>query len=83
MREWVLPQIDLARCNLCGACVQECPGRAVDMTEHGPVIARPADCNYCANCEAACLVGAIHCAFEIVWDDADAEQAHGVSTEGA
>ncbi|MBN1954072.1 MAG: 4Fe-4S binding protein [Anaerolineae bacterium] len=67
MLDWVLPEIDKALCDRCGACVALCPAGAVDMTPQGPVVARPADCTYCTQCEAICPQGAIRCAFEIVW----------------
>lgn len=67
MDNWALPEIDLLRCNRCGACVEQCPGSAVEMGTEGPFIVRPADCTYCAQCEALCPQGAIACTYEIVW----------------
>ncbi len=67
MNEWVVPEIDLEICTRCGACVEECPARAVEMGPDGPFIARPEDCTYCAQCDAICPQGAITVAFEIVW----------------
>jgi MinD superfamily P-loop ATPase len=67
MENWALPEIDLERCDLCGHCVERCPSGAVDMAAAGPVIARPADCTYCALCDAICPQGAITCTFEITW----------------
>ena len=70
MDEWVLPEIDLQRCNRCGVCVDQCPTGAMEMGSGGPVIARPDDCTYCALCEGICPEGAIRCGYEIVWGSA-------------
>ncbi|MFN3763704.1 MAG: ATP-binding protein, partial [Anaerolineae bacterium] len=51
MDERVLPEINLALCNRCGACIFICPTHAVEMGPDGPFIARPQDCTYCAECE--------------------------------
>ncbi len=67
MDDWVLPQIDLERCNRCGLCVQHCPTGAVEMGEKGPFIARPEDCIYCTECGMLCPTGAITVTYEIVW----------------
>ena len=67
MKEWALPEINLSLCNLCGICVERCPTNAAEMGVEGPFIARPADCTYCARCDAMCPQGAITCTFEIVW----------------
>jgi MinD superfamily P-loop ATPase len=67
MEDWALPEINLALCNRCGACVAECPTGAVEMGPEGPFIARPVDCTYCTRCEAICPQRAITCTYEIVW----------------
>ncbi|MEA3376249.1 MAG: 4Fe-4S binding protein [Chloroflexota bacterium] len=67
MSNWVLPEIDLERCDQCGLCVEHCPTDAVEMGPDGPSIVRPRDCTYCTDCEAMCPEGAIACPFEIVW----------------
>jgi len=67
MEEWTLPEINLLLCNQCGTCVEQCPTNAVEMRPKGPLIARPADCTYCALCDAICPQSAITCAYEIVW----------------
>ena len=65
---WALPEINLQRCIRCGTCVARCPTGAVEMEPEGPFIARPADCTYCALCDAICSQGAITCTYEIVWE---------------
>lgn len=67
MRDWILPEINRLLCSRCGTCIEECPANAAEMGPDGPFIARPADCTYCARCEARCAQGAITCAYEIVW----------------
>jgi NAD-dependent dihydropyrimidine dehydrogenase PreA subunit len=67
MKDWALPEIDLALCNRCGTCIAQCPTGAVEMGLAGPFVARPADCTYCTTCESMCPQQAITCAFEIVW----------------
>ena len=67
--DWRLPDIDMRLCTLCGACVELCPTRAVEMGTAGPFIARPDDCNYCTECETICPHGAIRCPYEITWGE--------------
>ncbi len=62
-----LPQFNQALCTRCGNCIEGCPTHATDMREDGPVIARPEDCTYCAECEALCPDGAITVTYQIVW----------------
>ena len=69
MADWALPIISYAVCDRCGLCVEQCPTHAVVMTLQGPSITRPADCTFCAQCEAVCPQGAIACLFEVVWDE--------------
>ena len=65
--ERVLPAIDLEICTECGLCVDQCPTRAVEMSDVGwPVIVRPEDCAYCGLCEEMCPEGAIALSYEIV-----------------
>ena len=71
MEKWALPEIDLERCTQCGRCVEQCPANAVEMVECWPSIVRPAECNYCTECEKVCAEGAITCTFEIVWGEPD------------
>lgn len=68
-RHWALPEIDLTRCDRCGACVVYCSAEAVEMGPDGPFIARPEDCTYCTDCEGICPQGAITCTYEIIWGD--------------
>ncbi len=56
----VEPQIDLAKCFGCGACVRACPEDGVLGLLHGQAaVVRGANCVGHAACEAACPSGAI------------------------
>ena len=67
MEKWAVPEIELQRCDRCGRCVEQCPTGAVEMGSAGPSVVRPADCSYCARCDAICPQEAITCTFEIIW----------------
>lgn len=68
MAEWILPEINLERCDRCELCIFQCPTAALAMTTTGPAIVHPEQCTYCAECEALCPQQAITCRFEIVWE---------------
>lgn len=87
---WTLPQVDQARCTLCGLCVEACPCHAIELGERGPVFSCPEVCpsigacaqgsdSYCL-CEEVCPAGAITCAFEIVLGAEDVK--HGGVNHG-
>jgi ferredoxin len=61
-----LPEIDLPRCDGCGACVGACPTGALALVKGWPAIVRADRCDYCGRCEAACLRQAIACPFVVV-----------------
>ncbi len=77
-RDWAVPEIDLARCDRCGRCVELCPAVAVDMGADGPFIARPQDCTYCAECEEICPQRAIRVWYVISWDKSRRDTKEGV-----
>jgi formate hydrogenlyase subunit 6/NADH:ubiquinone oxidoreductase subunit I len=72
----VLPQVDEARCTLCGLCVEACPCHAIKLGEQGLVFTCPGACPRSSTsakaldcsclCEEVCPTGAISCAFEII-----------------
>jgi len=73
MDDWVVPNIDLARCTKCGMCAESCPTHAVVMTSLGPSFADARACTYCGACETICPEGAITLSYVIVWDTAGPE----------
>lgn len=61
-----LPQIDLALCHACGACVRACPSGALALIDGAARLVRPDNCDYCGACEEACPHNAIACPYEII-----------------
>jgi dihydromethanopterin reductase (acceptor) len=51
--------IDKEKCNGCGACVEVCPQKAIDLIEEKAVINRRL-CRECGNCLEVCTAGAIY-----------------------
>lgn len=49
------------RCISCGACVENCPEKAIELSEHGPIIDR-LKCNLCMICTDNCPTGALEAA---------------------
>lgn len=73
----VVPEIDPDRCEGCGRCVVECPGKAVSLVSGRAKVVRPEDCSYCAECETICRSGAIRCPFEIVISNVQVSSSDG------
>jgi len=53
------------KCNLCGACVEECPKGIFDVSDNKLVLKDVLSCTTCKACEQVCPIGAI----KISWDD--------------
>lgn len=55
------PNINEANCNLCGICVDNCPGDVFELAQvtGAAVTARPVACWHCGTCEVDCPTGAI------------------------
>lgn len=64
---WVLPTIDLLRCNGCGMCEELCPTAAVEVRGGRALIVRPDDCTFCEVCESYCPEGAIGRPFTVAF----------------
>lgn len=54
----VRPRVDAERCRRCGACVENCPPGAIEVTDGVPRI-RTADCIRCFCCQELCPADAI------------------------
>jgi formate hydrogenlyase subunit 6/NADH:ubiquinone oxidoreductase subunit I len=67
MTDWVLPQIDLEKCVLCGTCVDVCPNAVLYVLVDTLAFIHPQQCTYCGLCEDSCPNDAIVCPYEIGW----------------
>jgi NAD-dependent dihydropyrimidine dehydrogenase PreA subunit len=73
-----LPEIDLSRCQACGACVRACPHGVLALgPDRRVTLALPDRCDYCGACEAACPSAAILCPFVVVLANATTISAAG------
>jgi Fe-S-cluster-containing hydrogenase component 2 len=85
-----LPQVDEARCTLCGLCVEVCPCHSVELGERGPAFNCPDSCpdptcsmalyHSCLS-EEVCPSGAISYPFEIVLEGEGWEGANAYASE--
>jgi ferredoxin len=70
VNENVMPEIDLALCDLCGDCVPACPRNALAIRD-GKLWLNEALCAYCGDCEDVCPKGAIALPFDIILSPPD------------
>jgi formate hydrogenlyase subunit 6/NADH:ubiquinone oxidoreductase subunit I len=85
MNTYALPQVDETRCTLCGLCMEACPCHAVKLGEQELIFSCPESCPHTSTgdealdcsclCEEVCPTGAISCAFEIVLEADQSEEA--------
>jgi ferredoxin len=61
-----MPVIDPEKCNGCGLCVGVCHLNALAIVNNIIAIIETVECDWCTDCEAVCLTGAISCPFEII-----------------
>ena len=55
-----MPKIDTAKCNRCGACIEECPSLAIAAKEDNTAwVKYPEFCSVCGHCTAICPTGAV------------------------
>jgi len=66
MGKRVMPEIEVALCDLCGECVASCPQGAASIATSGQIVLDEERCVYCGDCEDVCPAGAIRLPFEIV-----------------
>lgn len=52
-------------CQLCGRCVDHCPGYVLEMTEKGPKVAFPDECWHCGSCRVNCPSSCIYYEFPV------------------
>lgn len=52
-------------CQLCGKCIEHCPGYVLEMTENGPAVAFPDECWHCGSCRINCPSACIYYEFPI------------------
>jgi len=64
----MIPQIDKEKCDGCGLCVDVCQQNGLMLVENVVVIVEGIECDWCTQCEAVCITGAISCPIEIVFE---------------
>jgi NADPH-dependent glutamate synthase beta subunit-like oxidoreductase len=52
-------------CQVCGKCVEDCPGYVLAMTDSGPKVAYPDECWHCGNCRISCPSSAVSYEFPL------------------
>jgi formate dehydrogenase (NADP+) beta subunit len=52
-------------CQLCGNCVEDCPGYVLAMTDSGPKVVYPEECWHCGNCRISCPSAAVSYEFPV------------------
>ncbi len=63
------PVIDRTKCDGCGLCVNVCTCNVLILVDQIVTVTETELCDWCADCEAVCITGAITCPFEIVIQD--------------
>ena len=64
-----MPEVDMAKCNLCGLCVEVCKCGAIVIRGQVVIFIQTEACGWCAICEAVCPTGALTCPYEIILED--------------
>jgi ferredoxin len=63
------PVINQDKCNGCGLCVTVCHNNVLILVSNVITIIEIAECDWCADCEAVCSMGAIVCPYEVVIEE--------------
>ena len=66
MKTMLTPHIEPDKCDGCGLCVSVCCRNGLMLANGVVVIVAGFECDWCTQCEAVCISGAITCPFEIV-----------------
>ena len=61
------PEIDQEKCDGCGLCVSICLQHGLVLVDGVVAFVGDVECDWCTQCEAVCVTGAISCPFEIVF----------------
>jgi NAD-dependent dihydropyrimidine dehydrogenase PreA subunit len=75
MSDDILPEIDAAACDGCGACLPACGAGALALADGKALLARPDLCEYDGQCEPACPTGAISLPYLVVLSAGEAHHA--------
>jgi MinD superfamily P-loop ATPase len=62
----ILPEIDLALCDGCGACVPACRPGALAVVNGKAALVQPKRCEYDGSCEPVCPHGAISLPYLVI-----------------
>lgn len=77
------PILDTKRCNHCGACVVQCPGRSIDYEGAGKDLGINYDtCIFCHLCTEVCPVGAVTTTSDYEWAETTREALRHTALEG-
>ncbi len=60
-----MPPVFNNNCIKCGACVDDCPGYVLSMTDNGPEVTYPDECWHCGGCRMSCPVEAVSYEFPL------------------
>ena len=64
-----IPVVNHKKCQQCGLCVSVCACGALKIVNNTVMALEVDECRGCALCELVCPHDAIHCAFEVVFEN--------------
>ena len=59
------PVFNEDECILCGACVDDCPGNILTMSDDAVAVDYPDECWHCGNCRISCPVDCVSFEFPL------------------